>query len=339
MNMFGNWSLDGTRLILKNAGRDYYWKMPMGYKFPRPEVLALAEHILLKPYGINIPVPEISQSSQGGNIALAFSGGVDSAAAYKLLGKSYPIYTQVNNPGGAHKIENALLAVEEFSGLSIESNQDLLPLAYGKKRGFYGEAGWTVTSILLSDHFGFDTFADGNIIEFVYLRSSYGHGTLFKPSSLDGIRAEFRKIGYEYTLPCAGLTEVSTTKIAANYKFVMGCMRGIGGNPCLQCMKCYRKMALQGNPIKSNLESEKVLSRSWIPVLGSLLWARDHCGLQHPRLDGVVKRYDWVDKWFSDSIKFIPKNLHNHFFQELDKNNIVALDDKKILEEWSAYVE
>lgn len=330
--------MDGSKIVFINADKEYFWLMPSDYILPRPEVLKLAEHVLMRPYGIHVDVPFLHEKSNRKRTALAFSGGVDSAAAFNLVDNSIPIFTKVDNPGGAHKLENALLAAKEFGALVVESNQDLLPLSYGKKRGFYGAAGWTVTSILLSDYLQVDTFADGNIIDFVYLRSENGHGTMFKEPNISNIREQFKRIGYEYMMPCAGLSEVSTTKIAKNYRYVMGCMRGVGGVPCLNCMKCYRKMALQGSPIESNSDSEKILNKSWIPVLASLLWSRDNCGLSHPVLDKINKDYSWVDKWFPNSIEFIPEYMRNDFLEKLKKYDISTLSDLKSIYEWRADV-
>lgn len=332
-----SWSMQDARLVWHHDAGDIYWTMPEGYDIPSDAVLSLAEFLLLAPFGETVEVLS-RQPSGRGRTAVAFSGGVDSAAVLELLEDPMPIHTQVARPGGLHRIENALLAVDEVDGLAVVSNQDQLPTFYGRPRGFYGTAGWTVTSVLLAEHFNLSVFADGNILEFVYLRTSHGHGTGFQRRDFSATLAAFRRVGLEYSMPAAGLTEVQTTRIAANYRYAMGCMRGVEGQPCLNCMKCYRKRAIQGNPIQSNPEAEKILGKEWIPLLGSLLWARDNSGLSHPRLDDVQLDYSWVDKWYPQSIEYVPEQLREYFTARLKHFSVDPLEDVDALHRWSAQV-
>ncbi|MFW7413720.1 DUF6395 domain-containing protein [Demequina sp. SO4-18] len=331
------WSLAHHRLTLHHPKGEIYWVMPSGYEMPSPAIRSLAEHVLLTPFGETVEVLP-ADSAPGDRTAVAFSGGVDSAAVLQLVEDPLPIYTQVASPGGLHKLDNALLAVEEVGGVTIESNQDMLPKWLGKGRGFYGAAGWTTTSILLAEHFGLSTFTDGNIIEFVYLRTPNGHGTGYSPRDYSATQAAFARVGLHYGMPCAGLTEISTTKIASQYRYAMGCMRGEDGQPCLNCMKCYRKLAIQGTPIPTNNEVERAFGREWIPVLASFLWARDNHGLSHTVLDSVERDYSWVDKWYPRSIEMIPEHLRAYFLARLDDFGIAALEDDSSLVNWDSRV-
>ena len=91
------------------------------------------------------------------------------------------------------------------------------------------------------------TIADGNVLERMYLFGPNGHGTEYYDQDLSKIIKAYRSAGLEYCIPCAGMTEVLTTKITARIglKYSMGCMRGIGGDPCNNCLKCFRKRGLQ----------------------------------------------------------------------------------------------
>lgn len=332
-----NWILEGQKLILRHGALDVFWNMPPGFKLPSPSILTLAEHVLLKPHNEQTEVVP-QRGPTGTRTSVAFSGGVDSAAVLRLVEDPIPIYTQVSSPTGSHKLENALLAVREAGGIAIESNMDELPLLYGKRRGFFGQAGFTVTNILLAEHFDIHTVADGNIIDFVYLRTANGHGTQYVAPKYESINQAFASVGKCYSMPCAGLSEVSTTKIAADYKYAMGCMRGVGGEPCLKCVKCYRKMALKGNPIATNRDVEALFEKEWIPVLGSLLWARDNRGLKHPTLALPERDLTWVDKWYSDAIRFVPQHLRSYFFRMLEAYGIESLSDDTALRAWSSKV-
>ncbi|WP_018915553.1 DUF6395 domain-containing protein [Vreelandella zhanjiangensis] len=332
-----NWRLENNCIFLSYQNNDFFWKMPDGYSLPSEEVLSLVEFLLFSPYGIKVDVIKKNTIKQH-RTALAFSGGVDSAAAYNLLEEPVAIYTQVASPSKLHKQENALLALKEVNGISVLTNQDELPELFGKKKGFYGLAGWTVPSILLSEHFGFNTFSDGNILEFVYLRSKHGHGTLYNEPDYSAVHEAFAKLNYHYCMPCAGLTEIVTTYIAKDFKYAMGCMRGESGKPCLNCMKCYRKMAIQGNCISTNPEAEKILSKEWIPVLASLLWARDNKGLSHPVLNELDKDYRWVENWYEKSLEFIPLHIRGDFLNKLQSYHVLKLEDVRSLQVWSSSV-
>ena len=331
------WKVEGDILTFTRGELELYWRMPEGFTIPSLPRLSLAEYILLAPFAERVDVVSSSEAL-GDNVAIAFSGGVDSAAAMRLLPDPIAVYTQVANPSGLHKIENALLSVEEVSGLAVISNYDQLPTVFGKRRGFFGAAGFTVTAVLLAEHLGLGTIGDGNILEFAYLRTRHGHGTAYFERDYMSMQSAFRSVGLNYCMPCGGLTEVSTTKIARGFRYAMGCMRGVNGSPCLQCLKCYRKMAISGTPIPSNPETERALSKEWIPVLGSLLWARDHCGLVHPRLECVDKNYSWVDKWYSKSLELVPEQLHGFLVERISSFGIGELLDERALTEWSAYV-
>lgn len=331
------WELRNSNLIFHYAGLEIYWVMPEGFLMPCDSVLSLAEFLLLRPFGKRVSVVP-RRSAVGNRVGVAFSGGVDSSAALRLVENPVAIYTQVANPSGMHKIENALMATQSVNGLCIVSNYDVLAVHFGKRRGFYGQAGWVITGVLLSDFLGLNVLCDGNIVDFAYLRSSFGHGTKYTVHDYSEVMGAFSSVGLSYAMPCAGLSEVSTTKIAAGAPYAMGCMRGVKGEPCLKCMKCYRKMAIQGSPIETNSEAEKILSNEWIPVLGAFLWARDNCGLSNPRLNGISKDIDWVDKWYAASSFFIPVTIRDYFYASLDSFGIEVLSNDACLHTWSSNV-
>jgi hypothetical protein len=233
-----------------------------------------------------------------------------------------------------HEIENALLSVDEVNGIAIVSNYDDFSKNFGRRKGFFGAGGFTLTCVLFSDYYQIRTICDGNVLETAYLFSSDGHGTRYEIRDKSATFEAFNVAGLEYGIPCGGLTEVLTTKIASKYKYSMGCMRGKGGKPCNNCMKCFRKSALKGQVISSNKEVEKKLSVSIIPMLPSLLWARDNKGVSFPTIDNISKDISWVDKWYPRSLELIPEYLHNHLLERLDFFNIEHMKDTGPLEKW-----
>lgn len=220
----------------------------------------------------------------------------------------------------------------------IVSNVDQLPTFYGRRRGTFGFGGFTITSVLLAEFFDIGVVADGNIIDFMYLRSQYGHGTRYVYRDNTRFKKKFKQAGIEYCAPCAGLSELLTKEIAKGHRFAMGCMRGLNGEPCKNCLKCHRKHALNGEILPTNREVEKVLGNDWIPVLEDYLHARDVHGLNHPRINNVERDYSWAHYWYSKSIEYIPKSVRDHFLRRLKDFGIEALEDDTSLVSWSAHV-
>lgn len=328
------WELkEGNVLVYHDQNIDVFWEMPQGFCLPSPALLNLAEWLLLKGLGVDVPDLDLRRAA-GSRTGLAYSGGVDSTAAFELLQDPLPVYTKVAAPGRIHKQENALLALKDVSGISITTNSDQLATHYGKSRGFYGTGGFTVPLVLLADHLDLGVVADGNVLETAYLHSKHGHGTKYHKRNYDPVFDRFRRAGIDYCMPCGGLTEVLTTKIAAGHRFAMGCMRGEGGEPCNNCAKCHRKRALQGTPIPSNAESEAKIGREVVPMLPSLLWAVENKGLRHDLLDGVRKDIAWVEKWYPGSVDLIPERLRPFFRGRLEAFGIEALVDDSSLVAW-----
>lgn len=331
------WTVEGSTLYYREGAIELVWRMPDGFALPSNSLLSLAEAVLFAPYGREIDVePDPREHARAtGRVAVAYSGGVDSTAAVLLLPGSIPIYTQVKATG-LHVLENALLAVQEIGGIAIESNYDTLPLAFDRRKGYFGFGGFTVTSILLADHLNLHTVADGNIIDAMYLAGPAGHGTVYRRVDQSARLAMFERAGLRYSAPCAGLTEVSTDKIARDYKYAMGCMRGSGGKPCLNCMKCYRKGAIRGDIIPSNPETEKVLAKDPIKAVCGLLWAVENHRLSHPMLDDLKKDISWVDKWYPESIEYIPADLRDSFRERLSAYGIAPMVDLGPIRAWDA---
>ncbi len=327
------WDLQDRKLILHHPGMDVFWEVPADYEMPSPELRNLAEYLLLKGMGVKVPIVR-GRRVQGSRVGLAYSGGVDSTAAFKLLPQPIPVYTEVVAPGKLHKLENAFLALAEVSGRSIKTNSDQLAKLYDKPRGFYGTGGFTVPLVLFADYLQLGVVADGNVLETAYLYSKYGHGTKYQPRNYEPIFERFQLAGLQYCMPCAGLTEVSTTKLAEGFRYAMGCMRGVGGQPCNNCTKCYRKRALQGNPIPPCKESESKVTREIVPMLPSLLWAVREKGLRHPLLNNVRKDIDWVDKWYADSLRFVPESVRPYLLRQLEENGIGSLTNDSAIRAW-----
>ena len=202
------WKISSGELVFKHAEMNIFWKVPDDFVLPSKQILGLAEHVLLTGFQEDVePEPELEKMQdkleyvvnaipifgEKTNVGVAFSGGIDSTAVLQLLPNTIPIYTQVSNPTGMHKIENALLSVKEVGGIAIVSNCDELPQKYGRSKGFYGDAGFTTTAILFSQYYNIHTIADGNVLERMYLFGPNGHGTEYYDQDLSKIIKAYQK--------------------------------------------------------------------------------------------------------------------------------------------------
>ena len=71
----------------------------------------------------------------------------------------------------------------------------------------------------------------------------------------------FTSAGIEYSLPCAGVSEVGTSIILQKTSFdrvAQSCIRGEWKKPCLNCWKCFRKEMLQSSLNEQDGSIEKI---------------------------------------------------------------------------------
>ena len=87
--------------------------------------------------------------------------------------------------------------------MAITSNYDDFPTTYGRKAGFYGPGGFTVTCILLAEHFDIGTIC-WQYSDRLYLSGMGVHGSRFKASNYSKIKNEFEKANLFYSMPCSG---------------------------------------------------------------------------------------------------------------------------------------
>ncbi len=74
-------------------------------------------------------------------------------------------------------------------------------------------------------------------------------------------------------------------------------------------------------------------------MLPSLLWAKENKGLKHPVLENVTRDISWVEKWYDESLHYVPEYLHNYFLEQLKKHGIDPIDDVNPLVNWTADTE
>jgi hypothetical protein len=349
------WRIENNRIILNFKNFDFWWSIPSDFKMPHISLLKLVEWLLSSPFGYEI-IDYTIPRKYGCNNAVSYSGGVDSTAVLQLVENPIPIHYEVANPGKLHKTINGVLATKKHSnGVVVTGNANEFGKNFGNgKVGFWCLGGFTIPSILYADYLDIGTISTGDIFgNFnggVYMDSIYTNKIISNETRIhvDLVLNKFRHAGLYLTLPAIGMTEIVTTKIFKkcniDKNYIMGCMRGEENTPCMNCFKCYRKSAIDGNIIDLNPETENNLSRNPILRLHELLWCVKNNGLKHPLLESLINRkdknIDWVDKWYSASIEFIPEHMRDYFLTKLKEFEIETMtnDDIQKLTEWNSFL-
>lgn len=204
------------------------------------------------------------QASAKARPSLAFSGGVDSFAALKLMpDTTMPVFCHRIVPEGMHqglyRADAALLACRDVSvshnAISIKTDMEYVrdPVGFG--------VDWTnaAGAVLLADHFNFNSVAFGMVMESAYFIGHPHYSNLRSRSVYRAWSPLFEAAGVPIALPTAGLSEVVTSKIALSMRDVWhpdSCVRGGAGQPCMKCFKCFRKKILdaklEGSEIPKN---------------------------------------------------------------------------------------
>lgn len=185
----------------------------------------------------------------GSRPGLAFSGGVDSAAALLLMPDStVPVF--LDRP--ARKLKRSLYnksaayaCLDQVEGLGwtvVRSSSDLEYLR--SPIGFPTDMATAVPLIANAAFLNLDSTAYGTIMESAY---RVGHRTARQYMTSTHHRLwgpAFEGAGLPLNLPVAGLSEVMTTKIVMNSELRLtarSCIRGSFPNTCGNCWKCFRK--------------------------------------------------------------------------------------------------
>ena len=274
----GVWQQNGRRVEFTSYWGRYWAEMPPGWALERvhPNCLMAAEYLLT--HNVNRHFLTVEEGARRfydppfgpprrrrDGILLSFSAGQDSTAAASVLPddatkvycrRAYDGYFAAN---GAYvtlrKFDAEARALKFFSPLVIVPNNfELIGVAAGLRFGFRDHFGYGAVCLLLADHFDAGYIASGAPLEHVFLGSGNRYvDILGNPSSQHhALSRFFRHCGVELTLPVGFLSEVTTNAIvnASPYRGVAVSCPNVDadGTWCGACVKCYRKLRLDGRP-------------------------------------------------------------------------------------------
>lgn len=187
---------------------------------------------------------------------LSFSAGVDSLAALELMPENtVPVFSHrsaapTESPS-LYKDDAPLHAITQMNQLGQEVHKVTSDLEWMRHPvGFSVDPSPAVPLILLADHFNLDAIAFGTIAE-----AAYRTGTEHFIDYADRVvftkwQAAFQAAGLDYFNCVAPMSELCTTKITRESRFghlAQSCVRGMPGQPCMRCVKCFRKSLIEAS--------------------------------------------------------------------------------------------
>ena len=275
---------------------------------------------------------------------LAFSGGVDSTAALKIMPEStVPVFldrpfranTTLYNKSAA-KATLAFLEGRDQPNISVITDVEFIRSPIG----FPTDLAAGIPVIALATHLNFDSIGYGTVMESAYRT---GHVKAREYSNSPHYRVWgplFAASGIPLYLPVAGVSEVGTSIIVHRSEYrgmARSCIRGEWPKRCELCWKCFRKqlieMALMEKSITESqlhddFKKKEVLYKiksAFIPHENVLAWALSKMkreGLVEiffNRLVGSTYDLESLTCYLPNSIELIPSQYRLTTTQNLRK--------------------
>ena len=325
-----HWSTAGDLLILKWKEHEVYFQMPVDWSIDdtHPDLFQLAHHLLVEPWDKSAMEHWNPTREPGWRPGLAFSGGIDSAAAMALMPEdTVLLYNERTGISGQLDHTNAFRFFDKIRTDTgrivhcIPSNHEELRRHQGKSAGFSTDYACAVQAILLADYFGLDSIGTGMPLENSYLFHGYKYRDFQQSWFWKHYAPMFDAIGLSLYQPVAGCSEVVNLNIvtASGWDgWAQSCLRSSRpGLVCGTCWKCFRKNTLQGLPFTMSNEITTFLQKEPLKQAASTLYSIKQGGVskdglkvvdEFPHLNRHLDR-DWtfLEHYLPGSLEMIPE--------------------------------
>lgn len=269
----------------KLGRKEATFEMPNDYRLheTHPDLLALAALAIASPWvvkSLTLPFPvsrtfaettaqqlkiqvtnvstAIShrQSGPESRPGLSFSAGVDSLACLELMpDTTVPVFSHRSPPPmrttSRYKDDAPLYAIEKMNELGRETHKVTSDLEWVRQPvGFGVDPSPAIPLILMGDYFNLDAIAFGTIAEAAYRTGTEHFINYAERIVFTKWQGAFQAAGLDYFNAVAPLSELGTTKVTRESRFghlAQSCVRGIPGQPCRQCVKCFRKSLIESS--------------------------------------------------------------------------------------------
>ncbi|MEZ0171833.1 DUF6395 domain-containing protein [Microvirga sp. TS319] len=302
---------------------------------------------------------------------VAFSGGVDSCAALFLMPKNaVPIFMKRSSPpalakDSLYRADAALSSCDAVARAGYDVRQLETSLEYVRNPiGFPVDWSNAAPGVLHADQLGLRSFSFGTIAESAYFLGHEHFSDLKSRAIYRNWAPVFDGAALPMCLPVAGLSEVTTSRIAIECVpewLPQSCVRGEAGRPCMRCFKCFRKTLLEaritGRKVpdgyfdivrKSREVSNRLLAQPIHHEDGLAYslhgqWNYDDPIYQALKLK-TTPMYDYgkglgfLERFYSPAYEYVPEIVREEFKSKLGRH-VAAMtrDDIEIMENWNLH--
>jgi len=336
-NVLNNWHQLGKRLWFRSEKRWSHWDMPEGFslKSTSDSLIELATEVLISPWHNDSKEIKTARRISGKEVALSFSGGMDSSAAMLIMPESTILGYHKRDFESMIKHENAEIlfsAMEEKLSrkvISIGSDHELIRSDEGKMVGFSTDYASGVHLILLADFLDLKGIAFGLPIDNGWLNKGKKFRNFEQSNHWQYWSKRFNHAGLDLILPINMISEAGALKICAQSKIIdsiNSCLRGSDQKGCGKCWKCFHKNGPLGRDIDtSSYEISTFLAQRPLRTAMHALWAIQKMSLGHlvPDLEHYFENgLSWWEQIYMPGFDLIPHYLR----AEIKVNSLKVLE-------------
>jgi chondroitin synthase len=314
------WNLRNSTLIFSWSDQRVFFNMPENWsiKETHEDLFRLAHHVLVAPWDNSVLDGWTPTRKQGWRPGLAFSGGVDSAAALALMPSStvliYNERSQIEgklNHTNAIRFFDSLLKSNNREVVRIQSNHESIRMHDGKIAGFSTDYACAVQVILLADYYGLDSIGTGMPLENSYLWHGYKFRDFSNSWFWNHNSKIFADVGLELYQPVAGCSEIVNMQIVQKMGWeglAQSCLRSNKpGKVCGKCWKCFRKNSLLGIPFELAGEIETFLSKRPLKQAASTLYSIQKGGISKKGID-IKELFTDLEELLEQDLEFLNRH-------------------------------
>ena len=328
------WRMKDKKLLFSWEEFEIFFHLPEDWSIENTheDLFRLAHYVMVSPWDTSVIEGWQPSRKPGWRPGLAFSGGIDSAAALALMPSStILVYNERSGIDGILDHTNAIRFFERLKSenrevIRVQSNHEAIRTRDGKMPGFSTDYACAVQVILLADYYGFDSIGTGMPLENSYLWHGYRYRDFSETWFWNHYGDLFEKVGLHLYQPVAGCSEIINLEIVKRVGYdgwAQSCLRSKkGGEVCSKCWKCFRKNSLLGIPFEYTGEIEKFLQKRPLKQAASTLYAMQKNRFSKSGIDIVTKVEDilhlldidfgWMERYYAPSLELLPPR-YKHF--------------------------
>ena len=332
--LLSNWHQEENTLWLRHETGWTFWNMPEGFKLEKtsPSLLHLALEVLLSPWNPEVKNWEVESRSTGKNLALSYSGGIDSTAAALLMPDDIILayhrrsFDSMLTHDLATNVFNFWQTKLDREVLQIASNHERIRTYHDLQVGFSTANAAAVHLILLADFLDLKGIAFGTPIDNTWLKKGSNYRDFSESHYFNYWTSQFAKAGLEYILPINHISEAGALLICSQSDLgnvVNSCLRGAGTKWCGKCWKCFHKNGPLGREFDpTSKEITQFLNSKPLRTAQHALWALQKQNLEHlaPHLiPHIGVDLSWWEQAYPKGLELLEPNLRNQIKENTEK--------------------